>query len=89
MNPKENPVYKPGGRNIWYRLVIQLTVQPKAKDDPENDWMESFLRNYWFDKEATLKGFARSSVLQGPAVPLDVVIFASRATSAKEFPGFL
>jgi hypothetical protein len=68
-------------------LVIQLPVE--VKDDTTLPWMTSFLERYWFDQEARLKRFARTSIHGTNARFVDMVVFAKTASVEMEYPPFL
>jgi hypothetical protein len=87
VNPKNEQMYNLGGQNLWHQLVIQLPVE--TKDDPTLPWFTPFLAKYWFDQEARLRGFARSSAAGAHAKFLDVVVFAKESSIAMEHSPFL
>lgn len=87
VNPKNEQMYDQGGLKLWHQLVIQLAVEPK--DDPMLPWFTQFLAKYWFDQEAKLRGFARSSGAAAQAKFLDVVVFAKESSIAMEHSPFL
>jgi hypothetical protein len=68
-------------------LVIQTPVE--VKDDPNLSWFTEFLSRYWFDEEARLKHFARSSVRSTQARFLDVVVYAKTSSIEMEHAPFL
>jgi hypothetical protein len=87
INPKDEPIYNFGGPKLWHQLIIQLPVE--VKDDTTLPWFSEFLAKYWFDQEARLKKFVRSSVSGAQARFLDLVVFAKESSMAVEHPSFL
>jgi hypothetical protein len=88
MNPSDDPVYINGGVLRWHQLVIQYAVQPK--DDPNYEWMKSFLRRYYFDEEGRVHNIARSSPSTSFGAKFaDIIFFAKEASTAEEFAAFL
>jgi hypothetical protein len=67
-------------------LVIQLPVEVKDEDETTLPWITEFLARYWFDQEARLKRFARSSVYAAQAKFVDVAVFAKTASAQMEHP---
>jgi hypothetical protein len=85
MNPKDDPVYKPGGTQYWHQLIIRFPI--KTKDDPNEKWMTDFLSKYWFLEEIRLKRIARTATdTSSPLEFLDVLLYCNVATSVTEFP---
>jgi len=81
---------KPGGIYYLYSLVIQI-IAPAGKAKEKDDdflWKREFLRKYWFDEEATLKGFSRSSRASQQPKFFDNVIFTKLAALDGEVPPF-
>lgn len=80
-------MYNFGGSRLWHQLVINVPVE--IDDDATLPWFAKFLAKYWFDQEARLKKFARSSTTGAIARFLDVVVFAKQASIAMEHTPFI
>lgn len=82
-NQGNDPAYHQGGAGRWHQLLLTLPIQ--NKDDPNFPWVKQFLSKFYFVEEARLRCVARSSIDQGPAKWLDLVIFQVEASHGAEF----
>lgn len=83
VNPSDDPVYKPGGKQYLHQLIVQLTVL--SKNDPNVEWISAFLRKYWYMDEGRIERVGRTSPDSELSEFLDVVFFCNEAMPAAEF----
>ncbi|KAF7879163.1 hypothetical protein EAF04_000362 [Stromatinia cepivora] len=87
LNPDNDPAYGHGCGARCHQLLIEVPVL--RKDDPNYDWIKSFLRKFWFLEEFRLNCVGRSSVLHRAGEWLDVVHFQKELEHEAEFTPFV
>ncbi|KAJ8065702.1 hypothetical protein OCU04_006374 [Sclerotinia nivalis] len=87
LNHDNDPAYGHGCGARCHQLLIEVPVL--RKDDPNYEWIKSFLRKFWFLEEFRLNCVGRSSVLHRAGEWLDVVHFQKELEHEAEFTPFV
>lgn len=87
LNFNNDPVYGHGTGARCHQLLIEVPVL-RNEDDPNYEWIKSFLRKFWFFTETRIKAVGRSSVLEHAGKWLDIVYFQKETELEAEFTPF-